>query len=313
MIAAHADWSADPRKRFATVAERSGGRWRVFPPQPVSDPAGFAAWLIGGAPAVLGLDAPLGLPRLYAACHAGGYRDFPAFLASLAGRPGFFVKARRIADVSPAAPFFPARAERGVRRADLAAALGLPDAAALARACDRRTARRPAGAPPFWTLGANQSGSAAIAAWRDWLAPALAGGAPYVLWPFAGRLAQLVAPGRLVLAEAYPAEAMVQRGIPRRGSKRQQEGRRAMASALRQAMAALGMEADAALLAEIAEGFGPRADAEDRFDSLLGLIGVIAVLEGAQPDHVPEDPWILTWEGWVLGQTDAPLDGPSAQ
>ena len=50
-----------------------------------------------------------------------------------------------------------------------AAALGLDGAAALSRACDRATAERPAGAPLFWTLGANQVGKAAIAAWRTML------------------------------------------------------------------------------------------------------------------------------------------------
>jgi hypothetical protein len=82
--------------------------------------------------------------------------------------------------------------------------------------------------------------------------------------------------------------------------------RRATAPALRAAMAALRVEPDAALAADIAEGFGARPDGEDRFDSLIGLLGVIAVLEEAQPDHIPDDPWIRRWEGWVLGQTEEP-------
>ena len=59
----------------------------------------------------------------------------------------------------------------GMTRAAHATALGWHGAAALSRACDRATAERPAGAPLFWTLGANQSGKAAIAAWRDMLLP----------------------------------------------------------------------------------------------------------------------------------------------
>ncbi|MCS6933239.1 MAG: hypothetical protein NZM27_13635, partial [Acetobacteraceae bacterium] len=173
-------------------------------------------------------------------------------------------------------------------------------------AADRATRLRPAGAPLLWTLGANQSGRAAIAAWREWLAPALAAGAPYALWPFAGGLHALQQAGRLVLAECYPAEAMRSRGIPRLGSKRSAAVRRATAPALRAAMAALRVEPDGPLAEEIADGFGARPDGEDRFDSLIGLLGVIAVLEGAQPDHIPEDPWIRRWEGWVLGQTEEP-------
>ena len=85
----------------------------------------------------------------------------------------------------------------------------------LSRWCDRATAERPAGAPLFWTLGANQSGKAAITAWRDWIVPALGAhgrnpgrrNRPIRLWPFEGGLHALLAPGVAVLAEVYPAEA----------------------------------------------------------------------------------------------------------
>jgi hypothetical protein len=304
MIAAHADWSKDPRKRWVAVARREGRGWRALAPRPVGDPAALAAALIAEGPATLGLDLPLGLPRGLAA----GRREpgFPAFLAGLAARPGFFEVNDSLATVSPERPFYPARPARGMTRAEHAAALGLDGPDALNRACDRATRLRPAGAPLLWTLGPNQSGRAAIAAWRDWLAPALAAGAPYALWPFEGGLHALQRAGRLVLAECYPAEAMRTRGIPRLGSKRSAAARRLTAPALREAMAALRVEPGGSLAAEIADGFGARADGEDRFDSLIGLLGLIAVLDGAQPDHVPQDPWIHRWEGWVLGQTEAP-------
>jgi hypothetical protein len=305
MIAAHADWSKDPRKRWVAVARREGRGWRALAPRPVGDPAALAKALVAEGPATLGLDLPIGLPRGLAAGRSEP--GFPAFLAGLAERPGFFEVNDSLATVSPERPFYPARPVRGMTRAAHAAALGLDGPAALNRACDRATRLRPAGAPLPWTLGANQSGRAAIAAWRDWLAPALAAGAPYALWPFEGGLHALQRAGRLVLAECYPAEAMRTRGIPRLGSKRSAASRSATAPALREAMAALGVTPEDALAAEIAEGFGPRADGEDRFDSLIGLLGVIAVLDGVQPDHIPDDPWIRRWEGWVLGQTEAPL------
>jgi len=304
MIAAHADWSKDPRKRWVSLARRQAGGWRAVAPRPVGDPAVLAAALVAEAPAVLGLDLPLGLPRGLAGRRPE--RGFPEFLAGLAARPGFFDVNEGLATVSPDRPFYPARPARGMTRAAHAEALGLAGAEALNRACDRATRLRPAGAPLLWTLGANQSGRAAIAAWRDWLAPALSAGAPYVLWPFAGGLHALSAPGRLVLAECYPAETMRTRAIPRLGSKRSAEARRATGPGLREAMARLRIEPDAALADAIADGFGPRPDGEDRFDSVVGLMGVIAVLDGAQPDHIPADPWITTWEGWVLGQTEEP-------
>ncbi|WP_135466443.1 DUF429 domain-containing protein [Crenalkalicoccus roseus] len=309
LVAAHADWSSDPRKRWATLARRQGGTWRAEAPCQVRDPAALAATLLGeGVPAALGLDLPLGLPRAWAAGRPEP--DFPTFLRGLAGRPGFFAVNAGLETVSPDRPFYPARGAKGMTRAAHAAALGLAGPDALSRWCDRATAERPAGAPPFWTLGANQSGKAAITAWRDWLAPALAAGAPLALWPFEGRLRALLAPGRLVLAEVYPAEALRHCGLRLSGSKRAQAARRALAPALAGAMAARRVEPTPALAEAIAAGFGRDAAAEDRFDSVIGLLGLIGVLDGARPDFVPEDPWIRRWEGWVLGQTALPRPAP---
>ena len=306
MIAAHADWSLDARKRWVCIARRRGGQWQASAPGPVGDPATLAALLIAeGGPAALGLDLPLGVPRGFAAMRPEP--GFPTFLAGLAGNTDFFAVSPTLDTVSPARPFYPARGIKGMRRAGHAAALGLPDAAGLSRLCDRATAERPAGAPVFWTLGANQSGKAAISAWRDWLAPALAAGAPFRLWPFAGALHDLLRPEQLAIAEVYPAEALRHLGLKLAGSKRAEAPRRALAPALRDAMAALNVTPDAVLAEAITSGFGPDAAGEDRFDSLIGLLGLIGVVDGKRPDFIPPDPLIRAWEGWVLGQTALPL------
>lgn len=305
MIAAHADWSIDPRKRWITVARRGAAGWHAQVPVPVGDPAGRVAGLIAeGETVALGLDVPLGVPRGFARARAEA--GFPDFLRGLAGRPGFFEMAAVLDEVSRERPFYPARAVKGMTRAGHAAALGLGDAAGLSRLCDRATAERPAGAPVFWTLGANQSGRAAIAAWRDWLAPGLAAGAPYALWPFEGGLHGLLAPGRAVLAEVYPAEALRHLGLVMRGSKRVQADRAALAGRLLAAMAALRVAPGPALRAMVADGFGADAAGEDRFDSVIGLLGLVGVLDGARPDWVPDDAAVRSWEGWVLGQTALP-------
>jgi hypothetical protein len=306
LIAAHADWSTDPRKRWVTVARRSAGHWLAEAPAPVGAPAALLERLLApGVPVALGLDLPLGLPRAYAAGCAE--LDFPAFLAALAERPGFFAVNETLATLARDRPFYPARGLRGMTRASHAAALGLGGAEGLSRWCDRATATRPAGAPLFWTLGANQSGKAAIAAWRDWLAPALAAGAPLRLWPFQGPLATLLAPGQAVLAEVYPAEALRHCDIRLAGSKRAQGPRLAAGPGLHAAMARRGIRPVPALAQAIAQGFGADAAAEDRFDSCIGLLGLIGVLEGLREDFIPDDPWIRRWEGWVLGQTDLPI------
>ncbi len=304
MIAAHADWSVAPGKRWICVARRQAGGWVAEAPRLVGDTARLLPDLLAeGVPVALGLDLPLGVPRAWAEHRPE--RDFPAFLRGLSVEDRFFQVSPTLATVGPAQPFYPARGVKGMTRLAHAQALGFSGTADLSRLCDRATTTRPAGAPLFWTLGANQSGKAAIAAWRDWLVPALRGDAPVALWPFAGALHGNLAAGRAVLAEVYPAEALRQLGLRIAGSKRAQAPRRALAEALQAALAALRVTPDSALAETIAAGFGADAAGEDRLDCVLGLACLIAVLDGARPDHIPTDPWITNWEGWVLGQNPA--------
>jgi hypothetical protein len=311
-IVAHADWSVDPGKRWMSVARRERGLWRLAAPVPVGEVATLLARLRttaqGGAVA-LGVDLPLGLPRAYAARLPE--RDFLHFLTTAALRPDFFQVCATLAEVGPGRPFYPARGVAGMTRAAHAEALGLNGAAALSRACDRATLERPAGAPLFWTLGANQSGKAAIAAWQRLILPALAAGEDVRLWPFAGAFRALLAPGAVAIAETYPAEALRHLGIRLKGSKRRQADRMSVAGPLRSAIAALGVGADEALHQEVADGFGADAAGEDRFDCVLGVLCVLNVLAGNRPDSAPADPWITGWEGWVLGQTAMPQNWPS--
>jgi hypothetical protein len=261
----------------------------------------------GGAVA-LGVDLPVGLPRAYAA-HLPE-RDFRHFLTTLAARPDFFRVCASLAEIAPDRPFYPTRGIAGMTRASHAEALGLDGAAALSRACDRATTERPAGAPLFWTLGANQSGKAAIAAWQHLLLPALADRQDLRIWPFAGPFRSLLAPGAVALAETYPAEALRHLGIRLKGSKRRQSDRVAVAGQLRGAMATLAVLPDLAMEQAMTDGFGADAAGEDRFDSVLGVLCVLNVLAGNRPDTAPEDQWIRQWEGWVLGQTAMPVNWP---
>ncbi len=289
-----------------TVATGRSGAWTVAAPCPVGPVDTLLARLAADGDAVaLGVDFPIGLPRAYAARHAAE-PDFPGFLRGLATRPAFFDVAPGLQDVSAASPFYPRRGIAGMTRLSHALALGMDDAAGLSRLCDRATAERPAGAPLFWTLGANQSGKAAIAAWRDMLLPALSGAAPPALWPFDGPFCGLLRPGRVAIAETYPAEAMRQLGIRMGGSKRRQSDRAALAPALAMALDHAGARPDPALAATLEAGFGADAAGEDRFDSVLGLLCVLSVLAGERPDTAPPDPWVQRWEGWVLGQTALP-------
>ena len=312
-LAAHADWSIDPRKRWITVAQRSTTGCMLSAPQPVGDVSTLLTRLIqdgeGGAVA-LGADLPIGLPRAYAAARPEA--DFPGFLRAIGTMPDFFRVCATVDDIRSDRPFYPARGIAGMTRLSHALALGLPDASALSRDCDRATAERPAGAPLFWTLGANQSGKAAIAAWQGLILPALAIDAPLRLWPFAGPFRSLLGPGSVALAETYPAEALRHLGIRLRGSKRRHSDRCATAGVLATAMDLLSATPDNGMRAALLDGFGPDAAGEDRFDSVLGVLCMLNVLAGHRPDTAPPDPWIQRWEGWVLGQTALPAFRASA-
>lgn len=281
-----------------------GNGWRM-----TVTPVGVVATLLGrlldqaaGGSVAFGVDFPIGLPRGYVVRHATAYPDFPAFLRSLAGKPNFFEVAETLDQIGPDRPFYPMRSRKGMTRLSHAIALGLDDANALSRRCDRATPSRPAGAPLFWTLGANQSGKAAISAWRDMLLPALAAGPPIALWPFDGPFRSLLQPGVVTIAETYPADALRQLGLRPIGSKRRQCDRMALTPGLRNAMDRLGVVPDQALAAWLDRGFGAEAAGEDRLDCVLGLLCVLSVISGSRPDEPPADPWLSRWEGWVLGQ-----------
>jgi hypothetical protein len=308
-LAAHADWSVDARKRWKAVARRSATGWRLSVPALVGEVTEFLPRLLrqaaGGAVA-LGVDLPLGLPRAFAARRPEA--DFPSFLRGLATQPDFFRVCATLEELGPDRPFYPTRGIKGMTRASHAIGLDLGGPAGLSRACDRATAERPAGAPLFWTLGANQSGKAAIAAWRDMLLPAFAAREPLRLWPFEGSFRALLAPGTITIAETYPAEALRHLGIRLPGSKRRQSDRAAVADGLFAAMAALNAHAEPELAQLVLAGCGADAAGEDRFDCLLGVLCVLNVLAGNRPDTAPADPWIQRWEGWVLGQTALPRE-----
>lgn len=298
-LAAHADWSVAPAKRWMSVATPIGSGWRVKIEKVGDLDTLFARLgaLAANAPVALGVDAPIGLPSAYQRSEA----DFPAFLCALTPEDPFFEVADAVSDISLARPFYPRRSPAGVRRKDLLDGLGLTDSEQILRHCERKLNTQPAASPMFWTLGANQVGKGAICLWRDLLLPALNAPDPPLLWPFAGTLAELLQPGCIVVAETYPANAMRQMGLGFRGSKRRQSDRRAVAPAFWTHLHDLDAEPDAILSAKIDEGFGAGADGEDQFDSLIGLIRMLQIIRDPALDQLPE-PAIRRWEGWILGR-----------
>jgi len=308
-LVAHADWGSSADKRWLARAELTSTGYCAQAPEPVGPPA----WLLlrlaeeaGGGGVFLGLDFPIGLSRAYAA--AAGITSFLALLPHLGTGEWaeFYCPAERPDQIALRRPFYPLRPGQA-RRQHLLDGLGLSEGAALWRRCDVLTFGRGAASPLFWTLGANQSGKAAISGWRDVLAPAMrAGHPPLALWPFAGPLPTLLREGRTVAAETYPAECYYHLGLTdggKRWSKRRQADRAALAPRLLAWAADAGIGLSPALIAAIRDGFGPGPGGDDPFDAVVGLFGMLNVILGRRPAGEPEDATVRDIEGWILGQS----------
>ena len=174
----------------------------------------------------------------------------------------------------------------------------------LYRRCDRCPGCDPAEAI-FWLVGPKQVGRAAITGWRDLLAPAMASDPPPSIWPFDGCLAELLGRPGIVVAETYPTEMYRHLDLTiRRGgrSKRRQSDRAADAAAMHEWARTNRVHLTSRLHAEIVDGFGAGNDGEDRFDAIVGLLGMLDVILGNLLSGEPEDDTTRI-EGWILGRS----------
>ncbi len=313
-IVIHADWGVDSAKRWmARAVWQPNGGYRALPSEPVRDAERLivdqCAALARESSLLLGFDFPIGLPREYAA--RAGVESFSRFLADVGHGPWsrFFDVAESASQIDLTRPFYPMR-PGGTQQAHLLRALNASSMNALRRRCELPQPGRRAACSLFWTLGGQQVGKAAISGWREVLIPALRDpSVDLALWPFDGSLDELLGPDRVIVAETYPAEFYQHLGIAfgsaRKGEKagkRVQRNRAANASILAGWARRAGVELAADLVAEIEDGFGDRADGEDRFDAVVGLLGMLNVLLGRRGEGHPRDDTGLAVEGWILGQ-----------
>jgi hypothetical protein len=204
-------------------------------------------------------------------------------------------------EISLSRPFYPRRSSSAARQIHLLEAHGCRSIEDLLRRCERATTSRRAACSLFWTLGGNQVGKAAISGWKEIVGPARRLGAK--LWPFEGSLEALAKTGGLVLAETYPAEAYGHVGLKfsTSESKRRQNDRAKVAADVVSRTLSNNIALSPELSSLIGEGFGPRADGEDAFDAVMGLFGMIAVVEGRRLEGPSRR---SKWEGWILGQSE---------
>ena len=279
------DWGATPAKRQLCRAVLCRGRYVLAPPRPVEDLA--ALDLPPGALAAF--DCPIGVSREYAAI--AGLRSFREALGIFGtGRFAHFYEfAARADEIATERPFYPSRGLKGTSRDDLRKALG--DAAFSPRACDRQ-----AGAGPiFWLVGPRQVGRSAACIWRDVITPQLD---HLALWPFDGPLVELLASGRPVVAEMYPAFLLRTLEVSV-ACKSDPAARAACGRALLRRVGADDRLDLGAVRGLLREGFGASRSGEDPFDATTACIALARLLlDDAMPE--PPEP-ARTVEGWILG------------
>jgi hypothetical protein len=286
------------------VAQPGETGWVIHAPEPVTDAGDLFDELRlragGGGPVLVGFDFPIGLPIAYA--DKTGFANFLTALAAFGAGEWrhWYQVARSREEISLRRPFYPLGRSAAGQQQHLLDALGL-QRDDLLRRCERRTGHRRAACALFWTAGANQVGKAAIAGWHQMLAPALAT-KRVRLWPFHGALAELLDTAEVVVAETYPAEVYRWLGIKLKGRKSDVPNLVPAAQPLRAWLQARGIGASDELLAQIAAGFDGR-NPDDRFDAVVGCMGMLDVALGVRADGLPEaDDAARRWEGWILGQ-----------
>lgn len=300
----HADWSKEPRKRWASTARLVSGRYLVEAPAKITPKELLR--LLREPRALVGFDFPIGIPAAYGRkVNAGPFFEWIRELGK-APYTQFFDVATRADEITLHRPFYP-RGTNGVKREHLLEALGL-SAKELFRRCDVAQGRQ--ACPLFWTLGGNQVGRAALTGWKDLIGPAVEQGV--AVWPFAGELDDLLRSERGVIVETYPADVYGYVGItlpPARNDageeeqgKRSQPSRRAGGVGMLRWAADAGVDLAPDLVRQIQDGFGSDKQGEDRFDAVAGLLGMIAVVKGLRPRDVPADEDVRRWEGWILGR-----------
>jgi hypothetical protein len=329
-LVVHADWGSAPNKRWMARATLAGdGCYAAHAPEPVGEPGTLIRRLLADAgPSgciLLGFDFPIGLPARYAS--QVGVHYFLDLLPELGqGKwTDFYAVAERPDQISLSRPFYPLRSglKGQTRLRHLLDGLGLESADDLRRQCERARPGRRAACPLFWTVGGQQVGKAAICGWKEVLGPALRSGADVAIWPFAGSLDKLYRPGRVVIAETYPAEFYTHLGmslkraapvarpkdkveaqsrLPLRSGKRVQRDRVANAPVLLAWAKQARVRLSSTLRTEIREGFGASGDGEDHFDAAVGLMGMLNVVLERRPPGDPGDERIRKIEGWILGQ-----------
>lgn len=307
-LVVHADWSVNPKKRWMATAVQNGDRYLAKPPELIGELDDFLLRMQARVKShdwiLLGVDFPIGLPIAYA--QKIGVKSYLNFLPQLGHGDwkSFFQVAESEEQISIYRPFYP-KHPGGTSQKKLLAGLGFPTIDHLLRECEKSPPLHRRAAPLFWTMGAQQVGKAALNGWQKVIIPSLLDPSLDVaLWPFAGPIRDLAAPGKLIIAETYPADLIQRLHVIKKGerlSKRVQTARSVMGSRLLNRAKRIGIKVQKELRSRLINGLGPGAAEEDPFDAVVGLVGMLSILSGDNHHFEPSNNHIKQIEGWIFG------------
>jgi hypothetical protein len=304
-IVFHADWgSRDSKRCFAMATLAQDGCYTASGPSAVGDPIRLLQRLRKEAGQnscmFLGFDFPIGIPEHYA--KRAGVSKFREFLLKLGHDEWseFYSVCDKPEHISVHRPFYPNGSYKGRKKKHLFEAHGVESIEPLLRRCELGVNSQRQACCLFWTLGGNQVGKAAIAGWRDVLAPALREQPLVRLWPFDGTLDTLLVPGNTVVAETYPAECCGWFPGERLRNKSDIACRAAFAQRLLLWASANNIAIEHALESAMCDGFPVGAD--DAFDAVVGLFGMLRACLAQRASGEPDDAIVRDVEGWILGR-----------
>jgi energy-coupling factor transporter ATP-binding protein EcfA2 len=297
-----ADWSSYAEKRRLAKAWLVGGnRYQIdSKPEVIYEPKTLIANALEVAGtkgvALIGVDFPIGLPEGYA--KRAGILTFRQGLEVFG--TGEWKNFYLISD-NPTLkqPFGPkSNKAGGLSKIDLAKSLGMGQDD-LFRRCEKKTEKRNRAESMFYTRFAKQVGRSVIQGWNELIIPNLTS---IRLWPFDGRLAELLSSPGIVLAEIYPTEAVAHLGLPLGSGSGKSKMRRENRVFAWQRLASVAKQLPISLNSSVASLLESGCDTDDEFDALVSLFSMIAVLSGKRDSEPPTASEILTIEGWILGQ-----------
>ena len=240
-------------------------------------------------PILVGFDFPIGLPAAYA--KRVGIEDFATALAGFGqGRLARFLRGRAQPEqIALARPFYPAR-PGGRSRRQLVDGLRARDLAPSAPALRSRD-REPPGRLPDVLDARRQPGRQG----RDRRLARSAGAraprrrATSRSGRSMGRSPICSARHRFVVAETYPGEVYghldLRSALRADGGKRRQAARAACADRLLAWAERAKSRWRRRLRTDITGRLRPQSGADDRFDAVVGLFGMLNVLRGAPPER----------------------------